>query len=72
VIDAEDSAQVGIVICNETMDKYYGATGAMATSCGSFRKAESNENEKPEQTMIAELHEEVGLKPEDVKILGGN
>ncbi|QLB13383.1 putative (di)nucleoside polyphosphate hydrolase [Bisgaardia hudsonensis] len=58
---------VGIVICNDKGQvlwaKRYGQNSWQ------FPQGGINDNETPEQAMYRELFEEVGLKPQDVKIL---
>ncbi len=58
---------VGIVICNAQRQvlwaKRYGQNSWQ------FPQGGINEQETPEQAMYRELYEEVGLKPQDVKIL---
>ena len=43
---------------------------AYASTLGSFHRVAIKPGESPEQAMYRELMEEVGLKPEHVKILG--
>ncbi|TCP95950.1 putative (di)nucleoside polyphosphate hydrolase [Cricetibacter osteomyelitidis] len=58
---------VGIVICNRSGQvlwaKRYGQNSWQ------FPQGGINEHESPEQAMYRELYEEVGLEPEDVRIL---
>lgn len=58
---------VGIIICNRRGQVLW------AKRCGQhswqFPQGGLDEGETPEQAMYRELHEEVGLKPQDVKIL---
>ena len=58
---------VGIVICNQQGQVLW------AKRCGQnswqFPQGGINENETPEQAMFRELFEEVGLSPNDVKVL---
>jgi putative (di)nucleoside polyphosphate hydrolase len=68
VIDAEGfRANVGIVICNELGQVFWARRYGQHS--WQFPQGGIDENETAEQTMYRELHEEVGLKPEDVKIL---
>lgn len=68
MIDAEGfRANVGIVICNELGQVFWARRYGQHS--WQFPQGGIDENETAEQTMYRELHEEVGLKPEDVKIL---
>jgi len=68
VIDAEGfRANVGIVICNELGQVFWARRYGQHS--WQFPQGGIDENETAEQTMYRELYEEVGLKPEDVKIL---
>jgi putative (di)nucleoside polyphosphate hydrolase len=68
VIDAEGfRANVGIVICNELGQVFWARRYGQHS--WQFPQGGIDENETAEQTMYRELHEEVGLKPDDVKIL---
>ena len=46
------------------------SAAAWARTPGSFPRAASACNESPEQAMYRELREEIGLRPEDVAVLG--
>lgn len=68
MIDAEGfRANVGIVICNELGQVFWARRYGQHS--WQFPQGGIDEGETAEQTMYRELHEEVGLKPEDVKIL---
>jgi putative (di)nucleoside polyphosphate hydrolase len=68
VIDAEGfRANVGIVICNELGQVFWARRYGQHS--WQFPQGGIDENETAEQTMYRELYEEVGLQPEDVKIL---
>ena len=68
MIDAEGfRANVGIVICNELGQVFWARRYGQHS--WQFPQGGIDENETAEQTMYRDLHEEVGLKPEDVKIL---
>ena len=69
MIDAEGfRANVGIIICNKQGQvmwaKRYGQHSWQ------FPQGGIDEGETPEQAMYRELHEEVGLQPKDVDVLG--
>jgi putative (di)nucleoside polyphosphate hydrolase len=69
VIDTEGfRANVGIIICNKQGQvmwaKRYGQHSWQ------FPQGGIDEGESPEQAMYRELHEEVGLQPKDVELLG--
>jgi putative (di)nucleoside polyphosphate hydrolase len=68
VIDAEGfRANVGIVICNELGQVFWARRYGQHS--WQFPQGGIDEGETAEQTMYRELYEEVGLKPQDVKIL---
>ncbi|NCP64932.1 MAG: RNA pyrophosphohydrolase [Paraglaciecola sp.] len=68
MIDAEGfRANVGIVICNELGQVFWARRYGQHS--WQFPQGGIDENETAEQTMYRELYEEVGLQPEDVKIL---
>ncbi|MEP0354384.1 MAG: RNA pyrophosphohydrolase [Paraglaciecola sp.] len=69
MIDAEGfRANVGIVICNEIGQVFWARRYGQHS--WQFPQGGIDEGETAEQTMYRELHEEVGLQPEHVKILG--
>jgi putative (di)nucleoside polyphosphate hydrolase len=68
VIDAEGfRANVGIVICNDIGQVFWARR--FGQHSWQFPQGGIDEGETAEQTMYRELHEEVGLRPEHVKIL---
>jgi putative (di)nucleoside polyphosphate hydrolase len=68
VIDAEGfRANVGIVICNSLGQVFWARRYGQHS--WQFPQGGIDEGETAEQTMYRELYEEVGLKPEQVKIL---
>jgi putative (di)nucleoside polyphosphate hydrolase len=68
VIDAEGfRANVGIVICNELGQVFWARRYGQHS--WQFPQGGIDEGETAEQTMYRELHEEVGLKPEHVKVM---
>ena len=68
MIDTEGfRANVGIVICNELGQVFWAKRYGQHS--WQFPQGGIDEGETAEQTMYRELHEEVGLKPEHVKIL---
>ena len=58
---------VGIIILNKRGQVFWGRR--VGQNAWQFPQGGISENETPEQAMFRELHEEVGLVPEDVKIL---
>ncbi|MFQ3190305.1 MAG: putative (di)nucleoside polyphosphate hydrolase, partial [Paraglaciecola sp.] len=67
MIDAEGfRANVGIVICNELGQVFWARRYGQHS--WQFPQGGIDEGETAEQTMYRELHEEVGLKPEHVKV----
>jgi putative (di)nucleoside polyphosphate hydrolase len=68
VIDTEGfRANVGIVICNRNGQVFWARRYGQHS--WQFPQGGINEGETAEQAMYRELHEEVGLQPEQVKIL---
>ena len=68
MIDAEGFlANVGIVICNELGQVFWARR--FGQHSWQFPQGGIDKGETAEQTMYRELHEEVGLRPEHVKIL---
>ena len=68
MIDSEGfRANVGIVISNQQGQLLWARRHGQ--NAWQFPQGGVDEGETPEQTMYRELHEEVGLKSEDVKIL---
>ncbi|XOV81034.1 MAG: RNA pyrophosphohydrolase [Aestuariibacter sp.] len=68
MIDAEGfRANVGIVICNRNGQVFWARR--FGQHSWQFPQGGINEGETAEQAMYRELHEEVGLQPEQVKIL---
>jgi putative (di)nucleoside polyphosphate hydrolase len=68
-IDAEGfRANVGIILANAENKLMLG--GRVGAKGWQFPQGGMLEGEEPEQAMFRELHEEVGLRPEDVDVLG--
>lgn len=68
MLDAEGyRPNVGIVICNAKGQVFWAKR--FNQNSWQFPQGGINENETPEEAMYRELYEEVGLKPQDVKIL---
>ena len=68
-IDAEGfRANVGIILANDDNKLMLG--GRVGAKGWQFPQGGMLEDEEPEQAMFRELHEEVGLRPEDVDVLG--
>ena len=59
---------VGIVICNARNEVFWGKR--VKQHAWQFPQGGIKHGESPEQAMYRELHEETGLKPEHVEILG--
>ncbi len=59
---------VGIVLCNAENDVFWGKR--VRQHSWQFPQGGIQHGETPEQAMYRELHEEVGLHPEHVRILG--
>lgn len=59
---------VGIILCNAKNDVFWGKR--IKEHSWQFPQGGIKRGESPEQAMFRELHEEVGLKPEHVRILG--
>jgi len=71
VIDAEGfRANVGIVICNNQGQVFWARRYGQHS--WQFPQGGVDDGETPEQTMYRELHEEVGLRPEDVEIVASS
>jgi putative (di)nucleoside polyphosphate hydrolase len=58
---------VGIILVNDDRQVFFAKRIGMVA--WQFPQGGMQENETPEQTMFRELKEEIGLNPEDVKIL---
>jgi putative (di)nucleoside polyphosphate hydrolase len=68
-IDAEGfRANVGIILANADNKLMLG--GRVGAKGWQFPQGGMLHGEEPEQAMFRELHEEVGLRPEDVDVLG--
>jgi len=68
-IDAEGfRANVGIILANADNKLMLG--GRVGAKGWQFPQGGMLHDEEPEQAMFRELHEEVGLRPEDVEVLG--
>jgi len=59
---------VGIILCNAKNQVFWGKR--VKQHAWQFPQGGINHGETPEQAMYRELHEEVGLLPEHVRILG--
>lgn len=59
---------VGIVLCNARNEVFWGKR--VRQNAWQFPQGGIKPGESPEQAMYRELYEEVGLKPEHVRILG--
>lgn len=59
---------VGIILCNAKNQVFWGKR--VRQHAWQFPQGGINAGETPEQAMYRELHEEVGLHPQHVKILG--
>ncbi|MCC7411290.1 MAG: RNA pyrophosphohydrolase [Gammaproteobacteria bacterium] len=69
MIDAQGfRANVGIVLCNDAGHLFWGRRLGM--DAWQFPQGGIKRHESPEQAMLRELHEEVGLEPGDVEIIG--
>ncbi len=69
MIDSEGfRANVGIILCNRQRRLFWGRR--VGQNAWQFPQGGIKASETPEQAMFRELHEEVGLKPEHVEILG--
>ncbi len=69
MIDAEGfRANVGIIICNKQGQVFWARRYGQHS--WQFPQGGIDQGENPEQAMYRELHEEVGLKPADVELLG--
>ncbi len=70
VIDADGfRPNVGIMLANDKGQVLW-ARRIGGQDAWQFPQGGINSNESPEQALYRELHEEVGLRPEDVKVLG--
>lgn len=68
-IDTEGfRANVGIILANEAGKLLLG--GRIGSKGWQFPQGGMKAGESPEQAMFRELHEEIGLTPEDVDVLG--
>lgn len=68
-IDAEGfRANVGIILANADNKLLLG--GRAGTKGWQFPQGGMLEGEEPEEAMFRELHEEIGLTPDDVSVLG--
>ncbi|MGM0554266.1 MAG: RNA pyrophosphohydrolase [Pseudomonadota bacterium] len=69
VIDSDGyRANVGIILCNRERQLFWGKR--VGQDAWQFPQGGVRAEETPEQAMYRELHEEVGLFPEHVEILG--
>ena len=59
---------VGIILCNAKNEVFWGKR--IREHSWQFPQGGIKRGETPEQAMYRELHEEVGLQPEHVRILG--
>lgn len=69
MIDSEGyRANVGIILCNQD-DRVFWAK-RIGQDSWQFPQGGIRESESPEEALFRELHEETGLRPEDVEIIG--
>jgi len=69
VIDSEGyRANVGIILTNEAGQLFWARR--IGENAWQFPQGGIRDNESPEQALYRELHEEVGLQPGDVQIIG--
>jgi putative (di)nucleoside polyphosphate hydrolase len=69
MIDAEGfRPNVGIILCNEERRLFWGKR--IGQDAWQFPQGGIDENESPEEAMYRELEEEVGLKQNQVEVLG--
>ena len=59
---------VGIILCNDQRKLFWAKR--IGQDAWQFPQGGINENESPEEAMFRELGEEVGLKPDQVDVLG--
>jgi len=59
---------VGIILCNQQRRLFWGRR--VGQDAWQFPQGGINEHETPEQAMFRELEEEVGLKPNQVELMG--
>ncbi len=62
-------ANVGIILCNQDQQLFWGHRIGQVDAW-QFPQGGIDPNETPEEAMYRELYEEVGLRPEHIKILG--
>ncbi|GHA02768.1 RNA pyrophosphohydrolase [Ignatzschineria ureiclastica] len=62
-------ANVGIILCNQDQQLFWGHRIGQADAW-QFPQGGIDPDETPEEAMYRELYEEVGLRPEHIKILG--
>ena len=62
-------ANVGIILCNQNQQLFWGRRIGQLDAW-QFPQGGIDPNETPEDAMYRELYEEVGLRPEHIKILG--
>ena len=58
---------VGIILVNSSRQLFLAKR--LGKEAWQFPQGGMHESETPEQTLFRELHEEIGLKPDDVKVL---
>lgn len=69
MIDAQGfRANVGIILCNHGNELLWARR--IGQNAWQFPQGGIRENETPEQALFRELHEEVGLQPEHVEVIG--
>jgi putative (di)nucleoside polyphosphate hydrolase len=69
VIDSDGfRPNVGIILCNDQRKLFWAKR--IGQDAWQFPQGGINENESPEEAMFRELDEEVGLKPDQVDVLG--
>jgi len=59
---------VGIILCNDVGQVFWGRRAGHDS--WQFPQGGINRNEHPREAMFRELYEEIGLKPDDVEIIG--
>lgn len=69
MIDADGfRANVGIILCNDERRVFWGRR--VGRGGWQFPQGGIRAHETPERAMYRELHEEIGLRPEQVEVLG--
>jgi len=69
VIDSDGfRPNVGIILCNDQRQLFWGRR--IGQDAWQFPQGGIQGNEKPEEAMFRELNEEIGLRPEQVEVIG--